>query len=127
MLASVLTCIGVAGGGGHTRARNVQIAPQPNDIIFWGAGYAGSGGRQWKKKRNQRGKKKEEQAAKTGGDDAPTPEEQAILNAQAQEDPDSRAGRRGIVAAVSDGASPVQTILRALARVRRVVMVNEYR
>ena len=97
--ATVLTC-GVVGGGvgSHTQS-NLQIAPKPTDIIFWGAGYAGSGGRQWKKKRN----------------------------AQEQEDPDSRAGRRGIVAAVSDGASPVQTILRALARVRRVVMVNEYR
>ena len=103
------------------RTHNLQIAPKPTDIIFFGAGYAGSGGRQWKK-RHPQGEK-----TKTGEGAAPTPEEQAILDAQAQEDPDSRAGRRGIVAAVSDGASPVQTILRALARVRRVVMVNEYR
>ena len=125
MPATVLTCIGVGGGVGRTR--NLQIAPKPTDIIFWGAGYAGSGGRQWKKKRKRGEKKKEEQAAKTGEGDASTPESPEILDAQAQEDPDSRAGRRGIVAAVSDGTSLVQTILRALARVRRVVMVNEYR
>ena len=113
---------------GVGRTRNLQIAPQATDIIFWGAGYAGNGGRQWKKRRSQREKKKKGQAAKTGEGDTATPTEaRAVLDAQEQEDPDSRAGRRGIAAAVSDGASPVQAILRALARVRRVVMVNEYR